>query len=172
MKKKYYVGLFLVILMTMSIFTLGYNSVLNKNTDSVQLAKVNVELKDLSTTTLDEAPYSQADFPDGIVVVEVFASWCIPCRTSYPEVVKFANNNKNIPVVGIAYDDVSFEVKKFEEEYGKLETVIVSDLKLKEAFTLRSVPQTLIVKDKKIVYKIFGSLKAKDIQDTINLLNK
>ena len=154
MKKKYYVGLFFIIVITLSIFTLGYNTILNKDSDAIQLAKVNVELNKFSTTKLDETPYTEADFPEGIVVVEVFASWCIPCRISYPEVVKFSQNNKEIPVVGIAYEDVSFEIEKFEKEYGKLETVIVTNVKLKEAFTLRSVPQTLIVKDHKIVYKI------------------
>ena len=156
----------------MVILSLGYSSVLNKSTDTLKLAMVNTNINNFETTTLNETPYTQKDFPKGIVVVEVFASWCIPCRTSYPEIVKFSKKNvdKNISVIGIAYEDVSFEIENFEKQYGKLDTVIMTNVKVKDAFSLRSVPQTLIVKDKKVRYKIYGSPKSSDIDKVINLL--
>ena len=170
--KKYYLGLSIVIILTMVILSLGYSSVLNKSTDTLKLAMVNTNINNFETTTLNETPYTQKDFPKGIVVVEVFASWCIPCRTSYPEIVKFSKKNvdKNISVIGIAYEDVSFEIENFEKQYGKLDTVIMTNVKVKDAFSLRSVPQTLIVKDKKVRYKIYGSPKSSDIDKVINLL--
>ena len=46
----------------------------------------------------------------------------------------------------------------------------MTNVKVKDAFSLRSVPQTLIVKDKKVRYKIYGSPKSSDIDKVINLL--
>ena len=153
MKKKYYVGLFIIIVATLSIFALGYNSILDKDSAPLKLAKINVELKDFKTEKLGGAEYTQEDVPDGIVVVEVFASWCIPCRTSFPDFVKFQkeNKDKDVSVLAIAYDDVTFEINKFMKEYGTIDNVIMTNVATKDAFKLRSVPQTLFIKNHKII---------------------
>ena len=40
------------------------------------------------------------------VVVDFFASWCIPCRTEQPELVKFAEQQNNgVFLVGVIFDD-------------------------------------------------------------------
>lgn len=174
MKKKYYVALCIVIILTLSIFVAGYNSVLDKDSNALKLAELNFELKDFKTEDLKANEYTKADFPKGIVVVEVFASWCIPCRDSFPEFVKFQNENKdpNVSVVGIAYDDVSFEIEKFMKEYGTLNTIFKTNVATKDAFKLRSVPQTLFVKDNNIIYKVYGSMKVKDIEDVVKLVKE
>ena len=42
------------------------------------------------------------------VVVDFFASWCIPCRTEQPELVKFAENQHNgALLVGVIFDDTT-----------------------------------------------------------------
>lgn len=171
MKKKYYVGLFLVIAATLGIFVLGYNSVLNKDSDALKLAKMNVELKDFKTEKLDETEYTLANVPKGIVVAEVFASWCIPCQTSFPNFVKFqkANTDVSISVLAIAYDDVPYDIHQFMKKYGTIDTVVMTNVATKDAFELRSVPQTLFIKDHKIIYKVYGSMDVKEISQVVEL---
>lgn len=172
MKKKYYVALFIIIFCTLSVFTLGYSTVINKNSDPVVSQKLNTKLANFKTETLNEDEYTLEQFPKGIVVVETFASWCIPCRESYPEIIKFEKNNtdQGISVVAIAYDDVSFEIKSFQKEYGIIEKTIMSNASVKDSFQLRAVPQTLIVKDHVIKSRMNGSLSEKDINDAISLV--
>jgi thiol-disulfide isomerase/thioredoxin len=57
---------------------------------------------------------------DKILVVNVWATWCIPCREEFPALVKIANKyqNENVEVVGISADypdEIESKVQPFLE---------------------------------------------------------
>ena len=42
------------------------------------------------------------------VVIDFFASWCVPCRTEQPELVKFAEQQHNgVQLVGVIFEDTT-----------------------------------------------------------------
>lgn len=57
-----------------------------------------------------------------IYVVEFWATWCGPCRTSIPHITELANNNKDVTFIGVSVwergDDIPGMVNKFVNEMG------------------------------------------------------
>src|ERR1700730_3820171 len=62
------------------------------------------ELRDTKLQTLDGDSLKLSDFADKVVVLNIWATWCGPCRLEMPELVKMSNEYKSrgLVVVGIA----------------------------------------------------------------------
>jgi thiol-disulfide isomerase/thioredoxin len=76
---------------------------------------------DLSGTTIDGKQLDTADFKGKIVVLNVWGSWCAPCRAEAPNLVKVAKEteSKGVQFVGINTRDTSTTpAVAFEKEYG------------------------------------------------------
>lgn len=170
MRPKYLVATGIIIAIALGIFYAGYSSVLNKDSSSIRAITSNTKIDTFSARTLTGEDF--VALSDSIVVYEVFASWCIPCKKSVPEVLAFAKNNPDIPVIGIAYRDVDFEIKKFQDEYGSFSQVIMGNGSVEDAFGIKSVPQTLIVSDGIILYRIFGTSTQEDLEELLTLVER
>lgn len=67
---------------------------------------------------LDRPGLSTADFAGGTpVIVNVWASWCIPCRTEMPLLVEL-RRVANVPLYGINYKDDPAAARRFLAEFG------------------------------------------------------
>ncbi len=61
--------------------------------------------------------FSSADLAEGrVVLVNVFASWCAPCRVEHPFLSALAADG--VPVYGIAYKDAPEDTRAFLAELG------------------------------------------------------
>ncbi|MEX1219575.1 MAG: TlpA disulfide reductase family protein [Solirubrobacterales bacterium] len=61
---------------------------------------------------------SLADYRGGWVLLNVWASWCLPCREESPALDRFERENRNqITVLGIDTRDVSDDALAFMREY-------------------------------------------------------
>ncbi|HUR78028.1 MAG TPA: TlpA disulfide reductase family protein [Acidimicrobiales bacterium] len=66
-------------------------------------------------------PATLADFRGQYVVVNFFATWCVPCRQEHPELVRFATNHAergDASVVQVVYGDRAATVRKFLHKNG------------------------------------------------------
>ncbi len=39
-----------------------------------------------------------------VLLLNLWATWCVPCREEFPDLVKLSANNKNVEVIGISID--------------------------------------------------------------------
>lgn len=78
-------------------------------------------------------------------LVNVFASWCIPCRTEAAQLAQL--KARGVPIAGIAVRDKSEDVAQFLGDYGDPFDRIGSDPRSQVQFDLGSsgVPETFIV---------------------------
>jgi len=62
------------------------------------------ELRDTTLQTLDGGSLKLSDFADKVVIVNLWATWCGPCRQEMPELVKISNEYKQrgVVVLGLA----------------------------------------------------------------------
>jgi thiol-disulfide isomerase/thioredoxin len=62
------------------------------------------ELRDTKVQTLDGDSLKLSDFADKVVVLNLWATWCGPCRQEMPELVKMSNEYKSrgLVVLGLA----------------------------------------------------------------------
>jgi thiol-disulfide isomerase/thioredoxin len=61
-------------------------------------------LRDTSVQTLDGGSLKLSDFSDKVVVLNMWATWCGPCRMEMPELIKMSNEYKSqgLVVLGLA----------------------------------------------------------------------
>jgi len=64
-----------------------------------------------------QAWFSDADLRGNISLVNVWATWCIPCRDEHPVLMNIARNSK-IPIYGINYKDNWQDARAWLRRYG------------------------------------------------------
>ena len=53
------------------------------------------------------------------VLVNYFATWCVPCRKEHPELIRFAEQRKGtVALLGVVYSDSADAVRRFRREEG------------------------------------------------------
>jgi cytochrome c biogenesis protein CcmG/thiol:disulfide interchange protein DsbE len=93
-------------------------------------------------------------------VMNVWASWCAPCREEHPLVVAFAKQRK-VPVIGLNYKDRPGDARNWLERLGNpyAATLIDFDGKVGIDFGVYGVPETFVIDAQGIVrFKHVGAL--------------
>jgi cytochrome c biogenesis protein CcmG/thiol:disulfide interchange protein DsbE len=173
MKNKFW--LFSVIIFLIFCFSIFYKGLDNSNTYAPKIKdKKNIpifEAKDFNSSTYLK---SKKIFEEDVFyIVNIWASWCVPCRTEHPLLMKL-NKNQSIKIIGLNYRDNLNNAKNFIKEFGNpySQIIIDSDGILSVEFGAYGVPETFIIdKNKKIIKKFIGPIN-KDIVQEINLIIK
>lgn len=169
MKIKYTLSIVLVILVALGIIYAGYNSILNTDTTSATIVKTNTKISPFKADRLDGKNYKFKQSSE-IVVFEGFAEWCLPCRQSVPEVLKFSKSHPEIELIGVAFRDVDFKTKEFQNKYGTFEKTIISTGMVEDALGLKGIPQTLFVIDNKVAFRVYGPSTKEDLEKVLLLV--
>lgn len=109
---------------------------------------------------------NQADLKQGkVTVVNVWASWCVPCRDEYPLLMALARRT-DIVLVGIDNKDEAANANRFLATLGNPFVAIGADLSGRTAIDwgVYGVPETFIVDGKGFIrYKHVGPLTPMDL---------
>ena len=117
---------------------------------------------DLALPPLEGANVPAIDplsFKGAVTVVNVWASWCGPCRLELPILMRLAKDER-FQVLGINYKDVPENAKRFLGALGNPFEKIGADRSGKTGIDwgVYGVPETFIVKDGIVVHKFIGPL--------------
>jgi cytochrome c biogenesis protein CcmG/thiol:disulfide interchange protein DsbE len=122
-----------------------------------------VTLPPLDGLAEDDKPVPGIDpalFKGRVTVVNVWASWCVPCRDEHPFLVKLAED-KRLTLAGINYKDAAENARRFLERFGNPFAAVGVDHAGRAAIEwgVYGVPETFIVgRDGTIRYKHIGPL--------------
>ena len=121
----------------------------------------------------DEAPvrgFSSADLRTGKpTLVNVFASWCVPCLEEHPTLLALAKE-PGIRIYAINYKDDPDSARRFLGRYGNPFARVGADHTGRTAinFGVYGVPETYVITpDGKIAYRHVGPLTEQAIKDKI-----
>ena len=165
MKKK--IIFFSVIIFSLFIFFIFFKSI---NSNNLYVPKnISNEMSQIKTTELftgEKLNLEKALSDSKINLINIWSSWCIPCREEHKYLMKLNKDNK-INLLGLNYKDKKNNAKNFIIKYGNPYHFILTDPEGIISIDLGAygVPETLIIKNKKIVKKYIGPLNEKILKE-------
>ena len=120
----------------------------------------------LSGTTLDGKPWSLADQTGKVVVLNVWGSWCPPCRKEAPDLVAAAKElGPSVQFIGLNTRDLDpAPAKKFVQEFGVKYPSIYDPngkalLRFRGQISPKAIPTTLVIdKTGKVASRVVGEV--------------
>jgi cytochrome c biogenesis protein CcmG/thiol:disulfide interchange protein DsbE len=113
--------------------------------------------------------FSDPDLRQGqVTLVNVFASWCVPCHQEHAFLMKLAA--QGVRILGLAYKDDPTNITKFLGAKGNPYTKVGGDRSGRVAIDwgVYGVPETFIVKgDGTIAYKLVGPMDEQSLRGVV-----
>ena len=174
MKNKYYkYSIVIFLIFTFFIFYYGLKEKNFYTPEDISIKKFpNLILTDFytdNTTSFDDVLKGSNYY-----LVNIWASWCLPCREEHPYLVQL-KKNLYIKIIGINYKDKRDNALKFLDEYENPYTVMLNDKDGTTSIEIGAygVPESFILnEEKKIVKKIIGPIDKKKFNEIIKLIRK
>lgn len=126
--------------------------------------------------TLSELKTALENNKGKIVILDLWATWCPPCRKEIPGFINLYNKylGKGVEILGIAFDENGSEVvPPFIKKMGINYPVYLDGGDIAQAYDLHAYPTTIIYgKDGKVANKHIGFVSEKEFDDKIGELLK
>jgi cytochrome c biogenesis protein CcmG, thiol:disulfide interchange protein DsbE len=106
-----------------------------------------------------------ASFKGAVTVVNVWASWCVPCHDEAPLLLQLAQDDR-LRLVGINYKDDPGNARRFLGRYGDPFAAAGADQSGRAAIEwgVYGVPETFVVgRDARIAYKLVGPITPENL---------
>ncbi len=110
-----------------------------------------------------------AGFKGAVTLINVWASWCIPCRDEAP-LLNTLSDDSRIRVVGINYKDQPDNARRFLGRYGNPFAAAGSDGNGRASMEwgVYGVPEPFLVgRDGRIAYKLVGPITEANLQSVL-----
>lgn len=108
-------------------------------------------------------------FTGNVTLVNVWASWCVPCHDEVPFIDQLAKD-KRFQIVGINYKDQAENARRFLNRYGNPFVAVGRDDNGRASIDwgVYGVPETFLVgRDGRIAYKLVGPITADNLSRTL-----
>jgi peroxiredoxin len=123
------------------------------------------EAKDLNGNT-----FHLRDFRGKAVVLNFWATFCVPCKTEMPWLDAFQKQYKDqgLVVLGISTFDDAEAMRKFANAVGAEYTMAAGDADIEDLYPASGMPYTIYIdRNGKMVDKVTGLKKREVIEDEI-----
>lgn len=107
---------------------------------------------DFTLVTLDGQRFRLRDHLGQPILVNFWASWCVPCREEAPLLGELAKSARNLTLVGVVFQDQPNAARNFVKEF-KLPFPSVLDPRLSAAidYGVSGVPESFLIDARGIV---------------------
>ena len=108
---------------------------------------------------------------DKIYLLNIWSSWCIPCRKEHPFLMSLNSDNK-VNIIGMNYKDNFKNAENFLKKLGNPYKKIFIDLDgtIAIEWGAYGVPESFLIYNNKIIKKYIGPLNQKLINEINSLI--
>jgi thiol-disulfide isomerase/thioredoxin len=110
----------------------------------------------LKFTTTNQTSVELRNEKSPIVILNFWASWCIPCLKEFPSLVKFQEKYKGqVKVFGINGDEENpaENIKKIEKKYSlNFESAVDADSAISNRFLINTYPVSIVFHHGHVIY--------------------
>ena len=149
-----------IIILLIFVFVIFYKS-LNKSSFYEPTSKIKNIPQFLATSFYSKKEINSKKIfdEDKYYLLNIWASWCVPCRDEHPILVNLSKN-KQLEIIGLNYKDKLINAQKFLNELGNPYKIILLDQDGTRAIEWGAfgVPETFLIYQNKIVKKFIGPL--------------
>lgn len=149
--------------LALSMMNSGYSNPLYEEASHL---KIGDEVPNFAATTIDDEEFAFEDYKGKVVLVNLFATWCGPCKAEMPMLQKKVHeanaDNEDFKLIGFSREEGNDQVKPFAKKLG-LKFALAGDpeRKVYDVFAEGYIPRLyLIGKDGIIKYAAVGADEA------------
>lgn len=137
-----------VILISASAYFILQDTRLQNDFSTVPV-KVNYPAPELTLTDTQGVSHSLADYRGQVVLINLWATWCIPCKKEMPTLQSFYNKHKDRGFVILAINDGDPrpDVLQFAEDYGLTFPIWLDPtyIATEQAFKTMNLPSSFVI---------------------------
>lgn len=161
----------LFLIFVISIFYISLNRDTSYNTSSL----INKELPEFEISFFDKKKfYKKNDLKkNNYTLINFWASWCAPCRTEHPILMKLSQEN-NLKIFGVNFKDKKIHADQFLKELGNPYDFIGKDANGKQSvrFGIYGIPESILINKNLLIMKKFvGPLSYDDLSQIVEMIN-
>ena len=161
----------LFLIFVISIFYISLNRDTSYNTSSL----INKELPEFEISFFDKKKfYKKNDLKkNNYTLINFWASWCAPCRTEHPILMKLSQEN-NLKIFGVNFKDKKIHADQFLKELGNPYDFLGKDANGKQSvrFGIYGIPESILINKNLLIMKKFvGPLSSDDLNQIVEMIN-
>lgn len=125
---------------------------------------------EFSLLGLDGTVLRLSDLRGKIVLVNFWATWCVPCRKEFPELVKAYEENKgDVVVVGVDLQENVDQVRAFAEDFGARFPIVIDEKgEVADAYRVLGLPSSYFIdRDGVLRGQYFGAMTSSIIAERL-----
>ena len=119
-------------------------------------------------------PIRLSDLRGRVVLLNFWATWCVPCRTEIPELNEMHRElaGQGFTVIGASWNDSLSDIQGFQQEIKVDYPILLDSESVGDKFGgIQSFPTTFIIdREGRIRYKIFGQRQRATFEAAVKLL--
>ena len=163
----------IIILFSLFVFFVFYkglekpnNYLPEKNLNKVDTSLVFKNLNDQKEILLGELINN-----DSFSIINIWASWCLPCRDEHAYLLKLRSTNK-INIIGINYKDKKSNAIEFLSDLGSPYSEVLTDKDGTKSIELGAmgVPETYLINNEVVIKKYIGPLDEMKFKEIIEII--
>ncbi|HMG75613.1 MAG TPA: cytochrome c biogenesis protein/redoxin [Pyrinomonadaceae bacterium] len=102
---------------------------------------------DVQFTKLDGSAFRLKDLHGRVVVLNFWATWCIPCRSEIPSLSAMQKDfeGRGLSVIGVSYDDTADLVQRFQKDIPQSYQIVLGGREVGAQLPASPLPTTYII---------------------------